>query len=114
MFFFGAQHGAEISVNPLRRHADRRVGPARDMGDRQERMILRSWGRFVVAKRRLTWAASPKRRSWKHYGDDCKLGGDYAIAFLKWCDGTSGWASLLGQMMTDMIGAGPAWKVERR
>ena len=69
---------------------------------------------FFNEKRRLTWAASPKRRSWKHYGDDCKLGGDYAIAFLKWCDGTSGWASLLGQMMTDMIGAGPAWKVERR
>lgn len=43
-----------------------------------------------------------------NYGDDCKTGEAYAIEFLKSCDGTNGWSSLLTVIVRDMIGAGPA------
>jgi hypothetical protein len=51
-----------------------------------------------------TWDVKPSG----NYGDDCKTGEAYAIEFLKSCDGTNGWASLLTAIVRDMIGAGSA------
>ena len=50
-----------------------------------------------------TWNVTPTG----DYGADCETGRAYAIAFLRSCDGSFGWASLLSSIVTDMIGAGP-------
>ena len=42
-----------------------------------------------------------------NYWDDCETGKIYAVEFLKSCDGTVGWSSLLTQIVADMIRAGP-------
>jgi hypothetical protein len=41
------------------------------------------------------------------YGADCETGHRYAIEFLKSCDGSAGWSSLLQSIVADMIRAGP-------
>jgi hypothetical protein len=50
-----------------------------------------------------TWSVKPTG----NYSADCQTGHAYALEFLRSCDRTVGWTSLLGQMVTDMIGAGP-------
>lgn len=59
---------------------------------------------FFAADRLSTWAAKPSGR----YAEDCANGKAYALEFLKSCDGTAGWASLLPAIVGDMIRAGPS------
>jgi hypothetical protein len=59
---------------------------------------------FFNAESRSTWAV----QSTGNYTEDCQLGRRYAIEFLKTCDGTVGWSSLLQQIVADMIRAGPS------
>jgi hypothetical protein len=42
------------------------------------------------------------------YAADCETGQQYAVAFMDSCDGTNGWATLLPNIVADMIRAGPA------
>jgi hypothetical protein len=42
-----------------------------------------------------------------NYGADCETGERYAVELLKTYDGSVGWSSLLGQIVADMIRAGP-------
>ena len=58
---------------------------------------------FFDRKRLLTWAIEPSGR----YTEDCETGRALAIEFLRSNDGTVGWTTLLGQIVTDMINAGP-------
>jgi hypothetical protein len=39
------------------------------------------------------------------YGKDCETGTAYAIEFLRSCDGTVGWSSLLSPIIAGMIAA---------
>jgi hypothetical protein len=57
---------------------------------------------FFNRKRRCSWDAAPTG----NYTADCETGRAFAIEFLKSCDGSVGWASLMGQIVTDMINAG--------
>ncbi len=59
---------------------------------------------FFNAAALCTWSVTPSG----NYGEDCETGEAYAIAFLKSCDGTVGWSSLLTEIVGDMIGAGRA------
>ena len=59
---------------------------------------------FFDRKRRLTWAIEPSG----HYAEDYETGRALAIEFLKSNDGTVGWTTLLGQIVSDMINAGPS------
>ena len=58
---------------------------------------------FFDAAKRCTWSVKPTG----NYGDDCATGRAYAIEFLRSCDGTAGWTSLLQEIVGDMIRAGP-------
>ena len=58
---------------------------------------------FFDADRRSAWAAQPSG----DYSADCELGKKYALEFLNSRDGTAGWASLLPQIVADMICRGP-------
>jgi hypothetical protein len=59
---------------------------------------------FFNAEALCTWDVTPTG----NYGDDCETGEAYAVEFLKSCDGTVGWSSLLTDIVKDMIGAGRA------
>jgi len=61
---------------------------------------------FFNAKTRCTWDVKPTG----NYFEDCETGRAYAVEFLKSCDGTIGWSTLLGQIIGDMIRAGPTGK----
>jgi hypothetical protein len=61
---------------------------------------------FFNAKARCTWDVKPTG----NYSEDCETGHAYAVEFLKSCDGTIGWSTLLGQVIGDMIRAGPTDK----
>lgn len=58
---------------------------------------------FFNSAARCTWDVAPTG----NYSDDCETGKAYAIEFLKSCDGTVGWSTLLAQIVADMIRAGP-------
>jgi len=62
---------------------------------------------FFNAKTRCTWNVTPTG----NYGADFETGRAYAIEFLKSCDGTIGWSSLLSNIVADMIRAGPKGRV---
>jgi hypothetical protein len=49
-----------------------------------------------------TWDVTPSG----DYAADCATGARYAREFLRSCDGTAGWASLLAHIVADMIRAG--------
>jgi hypothetical protein len=49
-----------------------------------------------------TWDVTPS----SNYAADCETGARYAREFLRSCDGTAGWVSLLPQIVADMIRAG--------
>jgi hypothetical protein len=55
---------------------------------------------FFNGKKRCTWDVTPTG----DYAADCEKGKAFAIEFLKSCDGTSGWASLMPSIVSDMIG----------
>jgi hypothetical protein len=57
---------------------------------------------FFNAKERCCWDVKPTG----NYTADCETGHAYAIEFLKSCDGSVGWATLLGGIVTRMIDAG--------
>jgi hypothetical protein len=57
---------------------------------------------FFNRKDRCTWDVKPTG----NYTADCEMGLAYAIEFLKTCDKTNGWASLLQSITADMIRAG--------
>lgn len=57
---------------------------------------------FFDRARHSVWAVKPTG----NYGDDCETGKRYATEFLRSCDGTVGWSTLLPQIVVDMIGAG--------
>jgi len=59
---------------------------------------------FFDVKRRSTWAIKPTG----DYSADYKTGFAHAIAFLETNDGSAGWATLLGEIVRDMIGGGPS------
>ena len=59
---------------------------------------------FFDRGRLSNWAVKPTGK----YGDDCETGVRYAIEFLRSCDGSVGWSTLLTQIVRDMIGQGPA------
>jgi len=48
------------------------------------------------------WKVSPSG----DYGEDCKMGSAFAIQFLKSCDKTYGWQSLLQCIVADMMREG--------
>lgn len=50
-----------------------------------------------------TWNVTPTG----DFAADVATGRRYAIEFLKSCDGTVGWVSLLPQIVVGMVGAGP-------
>ena len=57
---------------------------------------------FFNAAAHSTWDVEPTG----DYGADCQTGHRYALEFLKSCDGTVGWASLLPAIVADMVRAG--------
>jgi hypothetical protein len=57
---------------------------------------------FFNGKERCTWDVKPTG----NYGADCETGEAYAIEFLKTCDNSYGWASLMQSITSDMIRAG--------
>jgi hypothetical protein len=57
---------------------------------------------FFNRKKRCTWDISPTG----NYAADCETGKAFAIEFLKSCDKTNGWASLMASITSDMIRAG--------
>jgi len=57
---------------------------------------------FFNSKTGCMWDVQPTG----NYSADCETGHAYAIAFLKTADGSYGWNSLLGGIVTDMIQAG--------
>lgn len=59
---------------------------------------------FFDAEHRSVWAIEPTGG----YSVDYETGRAYAIDFLESNDGTVGWATLLAQIVRDMIGAGPS------
>jgi hypothetical protein len=58
---------------------------------------------FFDAKRRCAWSVQPTG----DYARDCEIGYDYALDFLKSCDGSIGWCSTFNSIVADMIRAGP-------
>ena len=58
---------------------------------------------FFDGEHRSAWSVKPTGR----YSDDCETGHAYGLQFLRTCDGTYGWAVILGQIVSDMIGVGP-------
>jgi hypothetical protein len=61
---------------------------------------------FFNLKKRSLWNVAPTG----NYDTDCKTGSAYAMKFLESCDGSSCWAHLLLQIVSDMIRAGPVDK----
>jgi hypothetical protein len=59
---------------------------------------------FFDRASRCTWNVQPTG----DYTADCATGRAFALEFLKSCDSTFGWASLLAQISADMICAGLA------
>ena len=59
---------------------------------------------FFNAEKLSTWDVAPTG----DYTADCKTGRDYAVEFLRSCDGSVGWSTLLTDIVKDMIGAGRA------
>jgi hypothetical protein len=59
---------------------------------------------FFDRSHHSTWAIQPTGS----YTADCETGRAYATEFLKSCDGTIGWSSLLAAIVADMILAGPS------
>jgi hypothetical protein len=57
---------------------------------------------FFDRAKLCTWSVKPTG----NYGADCATGRAYAIEFLRSCDGSAGWTSLLQQIVADMIRAG--------
>jgi hypothetical protein len=57
---------------------------------------------FFNGETRSTWDVSPTG----DYGADCEKGRTYAIEFLKTCDGSLGWSTLLSHIVSCMVGAG--------
>ena len=57
---------------------------------------------FFDRKRRCSWNVTPTG----NYTADCEMGRAFAIEFLKSCDKTCGWQSLLQVIVADMIRAG--------
>jgi hypothetical protein len=57
---------------------------------------------FFNGKERCTWDVKPTG----YYGADCETGHAYAIEFLKTCDKSYGWPSLMQSITSDMIRAG--------
>ena len=57
---------------------------------------------FFNAAAHSTWNVEPTG----DYSADFKTGHRYAIEFLKSCDSTAGWASLLPAIVADMVRAG--------
>jgi hypothetical protein len=58
---------------------------------------------FFNRKERCTWKVAPTG----NYAADCETGHAFAIEFMKSCDGTRGWAALVGWIVFDMIKPGP-------
>ena len=58
---------------------------------------------FFNVKKLSTWDVTPTG----DYVVDCETGRAYAVEFLKSCDGTVGWSTMLGCIVADMIRAGP-------
>lgn len=62
---------------------------------------------FFNAEKHCTWDVRPTG----DYTADCRTGRNYAVEFLRSCDGSYGWRSLLQQIVSDMIGAGASrWR----
>jgi hypothetical protein len=59
---------------------------------------------FFNMEKLSTWDVTPTGDYWA----DCETGKAYAIEFLKSCDGTVGWSSLLQCIVGDMIRVGPS------
>jgi hypothetical protein len=59
---------------------------------------------FFDKKTRCSWTSVPS----DSYAADCRRGRAYAIEFLSSCDGSYGWLTLLGCIVTDMTAQGPA------
>jgi hypothetical protein len=59
---------------------------------------------FFNRGKRCTWDVTPSG----NYSVDCDTGQAFAIEFLKSCDKTNGWASLMQSIVADMIRAGPS------
>src|ERR1700694_6278346 len=59
---------------------------------------------FFNRKRHCSWDVIPTG----DYSADCDTGAAFAIEFLKSCDKTCGWASLMQTIVADMIRAGTA------
>jgi hypothetical protein len=57
---------------------------------------------FFNRKKLSTWDVEPTG----NYSIDCETGRVFAIEFLKSCDKTYGWASLMASIVIDMIEAG--------
>jgi len=81
--------------------------PPRRKSSRQKKPRTKSqYERYPLpffSKRGCTWNVVPSG----DYGADCETGNRYAMEFLKSCDGSCGWSSLLQNIVADMIRAGP-------
>jgi len=59
---------------------------------------------FFNAGELSTWDVEPTG----DYVADYETGRGYAVEFMKSCDGSVGWSTLLGRIVADMIRAGPS------
>lgn len=88
---------------------------ARQLAQQRKRKALKGRGPSQFDLYRLPFFdkdAAIDTRCWTvtptgNYTDDCDTGAAYAIEFLRSCDGTNGWRSLLAGIVTSMICAAP-------
>src|SRR5437588_6536436 len=59
---------------------------------------------FFAREKLSTWTVEPSG----DHAVDCATGREYALEFLRSCDGTVGWTALLPHIVADMIRAGPS------
>jgi hypothetical protein len=67
---------------------------------------------FFNAKARCTWDVKPTG----NYSEDCETGHAYAVEFLKSCDGTIGWSTLLERdafRLGHILRFGNSWRIHR-
>lgn len=84
---------------------------AEEIARRRKREVLKGRGPSMFDLYRLPFFdvnAPFAKRSWSvaptgNYSADCDTGAAYAIAFLRSCDGTYGWRSLLAAIVASMI-----------
>ena len=82
----------------------RKPPPKLDRGKREKSKYELYPLPFFDAEAKNVWCV----RSTGNYVKDCEIGREYGYEFLKSCDGSNGWRTLLSDIVGDMTRAGPS------